>query len=244
MTKFNSARFEFIFTNLVKNSPRLFTTVQAVHRAYETSKLYRDLKLRCAIIREKELMLLPKENLNSKINGVWNLSSDQGNLGTMYISDVRVVWFANLAENFNVSIPYMQIKSVKVRDSKFGPAFVIETTQQAGAYMLGFRIDPAERLHEVYKEVCALHSVYSKQPVFGVDFTLEDVAPKLSELRVPVTQDGVDIIEENATDAFAAYYADGAKNADRKPVFNEELGLAVEKPRDNVPISTLWHIVC
>lgn len=38
--KFNSSRFEFIFTNLVKNSPRLFTTVQAVHRAYETSKLY------------------------------------------------------------------------------------------------------------------------------------------------------------------------------------------------------------
>ena len=29
-------RFEFIFTSLVKKSPRLFTTVQAVMRAYET----------------------------------------------------------------------------------------------------------------------------------------------------------------------------------------------------------------
>eukprot|EP00694_Reclinomonas_americana_P002755 EC788587.1.p2 GENE.EC788587.1~~EC788587.1.p2 ORF type:complete len:154 (+),score=43.56 EC788587.1:22-462(+) len=27
LTKFNNSRFEFIFTNLVKNSPRLFTTV-------------------------------------------------------------------------------------------------------------------------------------------------------------------------------------------------------------------------
>lgn len=31
LAKFNS-KFEFVFTSLVKNSPRLFTTVQAVHR--------------------------------------------------------------------------------------------------------------------------------------------------------------------------------------------------------------------
>merc|ERR1719235_1751896 len=35
MTRFNSTRFEFIFTSLVKNSPRLFTTVQAVFKNYE-----------------------------------------------------------------------------------------------------------------------------------------------------------------------------------------------------------------
>ena len=92
LTKFNSSRFEFIFTNLVKGSPRHFTTVQAVHRAYETTKLYRDLKLRGAIIRDKELILLPLEEIVTKTTGVWNLSSDQGNLGTFYISNVRVVW--------------------------------------------------------------------------------------------------------------------------------------------------------
>lgn len=32
MTKYNNSRFEFIFTSLVKASPRLFTTVQAVFR--------------------------------------------------------------------------------------------------------------------------------------------------------------------------------------------------------------------
>ena len=40
--------------------------------------------------------------------GVWNLSSDQGNLGTFFITNVRLVWHANMAENFNVSIPYLQ----------------------------------------------------------------------------------------------------------------------------------------
>ncbi|KAL1246980.1 hypothetical protein QQF64_034674 [Cirrhinus molitorella] len=53
LTKSNNTRFEFIFTNVVPGSPRLFTSVIAVHRAYETSKMYRDLKLRGALIQNK-----------------------------------------------------------------------------------------------------------------------------------------------------------------------------------------------
>merc|ERR1719171_2273956 len=125
MTRFNQTRFEFIFTSLVKNSPRLFTTVQAVFKSYETTKLYRDLKLRGAIIKEKELIMLPNEQVYDKIGGIWNLSSDQGNLGAFIVTNVRVVWFAVLAENFNVSIPYLQMKSINIRNSKFGQALVI-----------------------------------------------------------------------------------------------------------------------
>lgn len=80
-------------------------------RAYETSKLYRDLKLRGSIIRDNELILLPNEQVYTKISGVWNLSSDQGNLGSFLITNVRIVWHAQLATNFNVSIPFMQIVS-------------------------------------------------------------------------------------------------------------------------------------
>lgn len=47
------------------------------YRAYETSKMYRDFKLRSALIQNKQLRLLPQEHVYDKINGVWNLSSDQ-----------------------------------------------------------------------------------------------------------------------------------------------------------------------
>jgi hypothetical protein len=47
-----------------------------------------------------------------QIDGVWNLSSDQGNLGTFFITNIRVVWHASLAENFNVSMPYLQMVGV------------------------------------------------------------------------------------------------------------------------------------
>ena len=90
LTKCNHTRFEFIFTNLLPGSPRLFTSVIGVYkwltrnhvgnytklffRAFNSSKMYRELKLRGAILENKNLKLLPLEEIVSTVNGVWNLS--------------------------------------------------------------------------------------------------------------------------------------------------------------------------
>ncbi|KAJ6660768.1 hypothetical protein lerEdw1_017394 [Lerista edwardsae] len=243
LTKCNNTRFEFIFTNVVPGSPRLFTSVIAVHRAYETSKMYRDLKLRCALIQNKQLRLLPKEQVYDKINGVWNLSSDQGNLGTFFITNVRIVWHASMNDNFNVSMPYLQIRSVKIRDSRFGLALVIESSQATGGYVLGFKIDPVERLREAAKEINSLHKVYSVNPIFGVDYEMEEKPQRLEDLTVEQVQDDVEIESDEHTDAFVAYFADGNKQQDREPVFSEELGLAIERLKDGFTLQGLWEVM-
>ncbi|KAJ1064878.1 hypothetical protein K5549_005687 [Capra hircus] len=243
LTKCNNTRFEFIFTNLVPGSPRLYTSLIAVHRAYETSKMYRDFKLRSALIQNKQLRLLPQENVYNKINGVWNLSSDQGNLGTFFITNVRIVWHANMNDSFNVSIPYLQIRSIKIRDSKFGLALVIESSQQSGGYVLGFKIDPVEKLQESVKEINSLHKVYSANPIFGVDYEMEEKPQPLEALTVKQIQDDVEIDSDDHTDAFVAYFADGNKQQDREPVFSEELGLAIEKLKDGFTLQGLWEVM-
>ncbi|KAJ8601813.1 hypothetical protein CTAYLR_007490 [Chrysophaeum taylorii] len=243
MTKYNGSRFEFIFTSLVQNSPRLFTTVQAVLRAYETSKLYRDLKLRVSIVRDGTLVLLPRESIYSQIRGVWNLSSDQGNLGTFFITNIRVVWHASLAQNFNVSIPYQQIKDARVRSSKFGPALVIETSPYSGGYILGFRIDPRDKLETVVKEVNSLHAVFAATPIFGVDFQSEPSPKPLHEITHHHHDDDVDILPDTH-DAVAAYYAEPGKQTDRALSYDAHLGLAVESlpPSTTSTLDTLWTI--
>lgn len=47
---------------------------------------------------------------------------------------------------------------------------MIETTQQSGSYILGFRIDPKERMTQLHKEISSLWQVYTANPIFGVDF--------------------------------------------------------------------------
>ena len=45
--------------------------------------------------------------------------SDQGNLGTMIVTNVRVVWYANMNDLFNISTPYIQIASVFIHTLQF-----------------------------------------------------------------------------------------------------------------------------
>ncbi|XP_066968742.1 Bardet-Biedl syndrome 5 protein homolog isoform X2 [Macrobrachium rosenbergii] len=244
LTKANNTRFEFIFTNLIPGSPRLFTSVIGVYKAYNSSKMYRELKLRGAIIQNKQLRILPQEQIFSRVNGVWNLSSDQGNLGTFVITNVRLVWFANMNELFNISLPYLQIASVKVRESKFGLALVIESSEASGGYVLGFRIDPVEKLHEVHKEISSLFNVYSQCPVFGVEFIVQDKPSGEEEQHVLPDVDETEIDEtvNDSADILAAYLADGNHN-DREPTFSSELGLAIEKLKEGYTLHTLWEVI-
>jgi len=142
LTRHGSQRFEFIFTALAPGSggPELLAVVQGVSQAYEASRLYRELKLRGAVIADDELRLLPSEQAYSKVSGVVNLGgSEQGNAGAFFITNVRVVWYAATNETFSISLPYLQIKSLRVADSKFGSCLVLETAPRAGSYVLGFK---------------------------------------------------------------------------------------------------------
>jgi hypothetical protein len=140
LTKYHAQRFEFIFTNLVKSTNRLFNVVQAVFKAYDNSRLYREIKLRgtgrdlrlhmpkrmqhapnaprahaihlstqsladsCisavalasigALIADRELKLLPQEQTYSRVNGVWNLSSEQ--VGVAAAADCACRWHVQI----------------------------------------------------------------------------------------------------------------------------------------------------
>ena len=211
------------------------------------------MKLRGSIVRDNELILLPLEQVYTKISGVWNLSSDQGNLGTFFLTNVRVVWHANLASNFNVSVPYMQIKQIRVRDSKFGRALVIETFSRAGGYILGFRIDPIDRLDEVIKELKNLHDIFSNNPIFGLEFTVEDADETTTGSNVnkaaPFIRTADEDIEytEEYEDAhvIAAYYAYGTDAADDSDTvcFDKSIGLAVEKMQEGLTLESLWRVI-
>lgn len=69
----------------------------------------------------------------------------------------------------------MFFSQIKIRDSKYGQALVIQTLDTSSGYTLGFRVDPAARLVEVYKELDSLFSVYSVNPIFGVTYERKKV---------------------------------------------------------------------
>lgn len=241
--KFNSKPYEFIFTSLVSDSPRLFTSFQAAVRAYETSKIYRDLRLRSAIIQDKLLNLLPQEHVYNKYANVWNLSADQQTPGTLVVTNVRIVWYAQALDSFNASIPWIQIAKLKVRDSTYGKAIVLETHAINNGYMAGFKLENYEK---VYTELCNLLKVHSENPVFGIESVVEE---KMTTQKSTVAQriaDDVQIIGGDyykPTSAAVYSYMEQDMKQDRPIVFSKELGLAVEQPPEGISLEELWKII-
>jgi len=59
--------------------------------------------------------------------------------------------------------------------------------------VLGFRIDPYEKLADVYKEIKTLHEVFTANPLFGVKYKVEEKAESLSERTVQRKMDDVEV---------------------------------------------------
>ncbi|GBG24564.1 Bardet-Biedl syndrome 5 protein-like [Hondaea fermentalgiana] len=223
-----------------------------------------------AIVKDKSLRILPGEEIYQTLAGVWNLSSEQGSLGTFVVTNIRIVWFADLANNFNVSIPYIQISKVAINDSRFGDALVVGTASSGGGYTLGFRIDPRERLARTAETITNLHTIFFKSPDFGVRVTVES-APQNPFNTVEKAAEEDLSIEENVDDfipaSFSAaprgpeaYLAGGPEDThddamddegktsearpDRqRPIYNAHLGLAVQPMPKGVTVQSLWGLM-
>lgn len=59
-----------------------------------------------------------------------------------------------------------------MRESKFGPALVVESNTTSGGYVLGFRMDPFSKLQSVTRELSSLYNIHIRQPEFGVQYSM------------------------------------------------------------------------
>lgn len=194
----------------------------------------------------------------STVHGVWNLSSDQGSLGTFIVTNVRFVWFADVNEGFNISLPYLQIETVRVfklsilflifcgfqlaiRDSKFGTALVITSSEASGLYVLGFKVDPEEKLRILFKELSSLHTVYASKPIFGVEYRWSSNQEQQESSNF--VEEFEDDKKNEISNSIAAYLADEGHSKDRLPVFCPELGLAVESIKEGYSLQKLWEVI-
>ena len=153
-----------------------------------------------------------------------------------------------MSENFNVSLPWIQVKGIRVRDSKYGVALVLETSESSGGYVLGFKV---EALEKVFTEITQLFETYSQQPFFGVDCVFEEAEKNIDEVTIPREEDTIDIVEtgyEQQITAQRQRYEIGKKSKMQDEgneidiALSEELGLACEKLPDSITLEQLWRI--
>lgn len=151
---------------------------------------------------------------------------------------------------------------IRIRDSKFGKALVVESTERSGNFILGFKVDPEEKLLTIYKELTSLRTVFLNNPIYGVEYKwksntkmeeqkediLDDLeVAKYQPIRIVVMNWFIkQVIEDPKNEignTLSAYLADEGHKMDRLPVYSSELGLAVEAVKDGYSLKKLWEVI-
>jgi len=148
------------------------------------------MKLKGFLTQDKNLILLPEEQILNKITAVSNLQNDQAVSGVLYVTNVRITWFSNNIENYNLSLPWIQIKTIKTKDHvKFGKAVSIETNKQLGGNTIMLKFNGGENLENLIKELVKLHLKYLENPLLGVDLDKLEINKLDKESLISVEED-------------------------------------------------------
>ena len=84
------------------------------------------------------------------------------------------------------------MKCIKIKDSKYGSALVLETSAFSGSYNLGFRLPNED---EVFDQLSTLLDTFKLKPVFGVQYVFDDTETDISKVTIPRQEDNMEIME-------------------------------------------------
>ena len=64
-------------------------------------------------------------------------------------------------------MPWIHIKSIKTKDTKFGKLIFLEINKYSGGNILAFKFN--DQIETFLKELSVNHFTYLENPIFGVD---------------------------------------------------------------------------
>jgi hypothetical protein len=92
-----------------------------------------------------------------------------------YVSNVRIVWYSTQLDSFNVSLPWIHVKNIKIKETKNGKLIFFEINKHSGGNVLAFKFN--DNVDTIFKELQGYHYSYLEVPVFGIDIFAETVNP-------------------------------------------------------------------
>jgi Bardet-Biedl syndrome 5 protein len=203
----------------------------------------------------------------NKLPLVTSINNEQSIQGTFYITNIRMIWFSNNLDNFNVSLPWIQVRVIKIKEiNKHGKIISVETGKGSVSNSFIFKFNEVEN---VMREIEGNYKLFIESPIFGVDVNNVSVIENLKNFQKNEKNenfekilkneflnknnshhmnDDVEVIETNYFNEQSnmLYYLTSnqeKKNVMGDIVYSNELGLAVERLPEKMSLENMWKII-
>lgn len=241
----SNAKYEFSFYRR-KGSKTGFDVLAQIYNQYDTTRSYREILIRKLITQNQNLILFENEKSVSQKNNILNMGNQDKKSGRLILTNIRFVWISLNNENFNISVPWVRIVSIKKNSNFEGTSLVMKTSSYFGGLVLAFR-DPTMTDDSLITEVSSLWDSYKKTPNLGT-FQISPTAAKsiLNESALLGTQES-ELLNDgfNELQSVAAVYREDADSREpRNIVFEDSLGVCMESLPKNVgKLKDIWAIL-
>lgn len=171
--KDNDNEYEFLFTSIAEKDINLKTSLSNILKIYEVGRYYRDIKIKGAdivVFKEKKLNQLPDENILNTLNGI-SYINNQGNYpGILIITNLRIVWLSTQYENFNLTIPWIQMSKIQSKsDSKYDKLISVTIKNYFGGNLYNFYIAKTNLFDKILDDMTKAMFYYQEDPLLGVN---------------------------------------------------------------------------
>jgi len=262
--KVDKNRYELEYRHLSDNNHDPYINLSNILKLYEQGRIYREMKQNYEDIIDKEkkiLILLKNEqlldtvkNVNIIINNETdNINKKIGNVGALYITNIRIIWINDKNSSYNISIPYIQISAVQGENNPtYGISLKLKLTRLYNNFNILFYSNAGKINEQFCEDFNKKMKISLKEPILGISLLkkAEGVRDKLKEKVAKIADMvyGQEEISENNEDQQAGiiYLINEGRNKQNSIndiEFSKELGIACQKLPENVTINDLWKII-
>jgi len=165
--------YEFLFTSIAEKDINLKTSLSNILKIYEVGRYYRDIKVKGAdivVFKEKKLNQLPDENILNTLNGI-SYINNQGNYpGILILTNLRIVWLSIQIENFNLTIPWIQMSKIQSKsDSKYEKLISVTIKNYFGGNLYNFYTAKINLFDKILDDMTKAMYYYQEDPLLGVN---------------------------------------------------------------------------
>ena len=262
--KVDKNRYELEYRHLsdTKNDP--YINLTNILKLYEEGRIYREMKQNTEDIFDKEnkkLILLKSEKLMETYKSISinvNYENDAinnkiGNTGSLYLTNLRIIWINDKKDNYNISLPYVQISSIiGENNSSFGISIKIKLSRLYNNFIILFYSNNGNMDEKFCEEFKKKVEIFSKVPILGISLLKkgEGVQDKLKEkigkiAEIVYGQEEISDSNEDEQAGIVYLINEGRnkQNSINEIEFSQELGIACQKLPENVTINDLWKII-
>jgi Bardet-Biedl syndrome 5 protein len=252
-------RYELTYRTSSESSHDPYVNLSNILKLYDQGRLYREIKQNNENIcdkSDKSIILLKDEKIIETIKKIYlEQNNDDNNQGTLYKTNIRLIWINDKNSSINLSMPWIQISSIRGEmNDKLGISVRIKLTKIYNNTSYLFY----SKEGIVTKEFCEnLSNNMSKMlvnPILSLSLRKNDSSESSKDKfkeKIGKIADMVygqeEISEKNEEDQAGMIYlineGRNKQNNINNIEFSKELGIACEKLPDKVTISDLWKII-